>query len=85
MAGGKATPKKDKMIKCSSGMLVKTGQILARSMPTYKAGKNVSGLSTIFALCPGKVYFTKKKTSHGKFRTFVNITPLSAQPLEKSS
>jgi ribosomal protein L27 len=80
MTGGKATPKKDKMLKVSNGMLVKTGQILARSMPTYKAGKNVLGQSTIYALCPGKIYFSKKKTSHGKVRTFVNIAPLNAAP-----
>jgi ribosomal protein L27 len=80
MAGGKATPKKDKMLKVSSGMLVKTGQILSKRMPTYKAGVNVKGQSTIFAVCPGKVYFTKKKTSHGQFRTFVNVAPLAEKP-----
>jgi ribosomal protein L27 len=76
MAGGKATPKKDKMLKVSSGQPVKTGQILARGMPAYKAGINVKGLSTMQALVSGEVYFTKKKTSHGKVRTFINIKPL---------
>ena len=80
MAGGKATPRKDKALKVSNGMLVKTGQILARSMPVYKAGKNVKGQSTIYALCPGNIYFTKKKTSHGMVRTFVNIAPLAETP-----
>ena len=80
MVGGKKTPRKDKSVKVSEGMLVKTGQILVRSMPVYKAGKNVRGLSTIYALCPGKVYFTKKKTSHGKIRTFINIEPLAETP-----
>ena len=80
MVGGKATPRKDKALKVSSGMLVKTGQILARSMPVYKAGKNVKGQSTIYALCPGNIYFTKKKTSHGKIRTFLNIAPLAETP-----
>lgn len=75
MAGGKSTPKKDKALKVSCGQLVKTGQILVRGLPVYKAGINVKGLGTLYALCPGKVYFSKKKTSHGKTRTFINITP----------
>lgn len=73
MAGGKSTPKKDVALKVSSGQSVKTGQILARAMNCYKAGINTKGLDTIFALCPGKVYFSKKKTPHGKFRTFINV------------
>jgi len=76
MTGGFATPKKDKMIKVSSGQPVKTGQILVRGMHTYKAGVNVQGLGTLQALCEGTVYFTKKKTPHGKIRTFVNIQPV---------
>jgi len=75
MTGGFSTPKKDKANKVSDGMLVKTGQILIRGVDTYKAGVNVKGLGTLLALCPGKVYFTRKKTSHGKARTFVNIKP----------
>ncbi|MCM8797273.1 MAG: 50S ribosomal protein L27 [Candidatus Omnitrophica bacterium] len=75
MAGGKSTPKKDKMLKVSSGQQVKTGQILVRGIPLYKAGLNVNGQGILFALCAGKVYFTRKKTSHGKFRTFININP----------
>jgi ribosomal protein L27 len=75
MAGGKATPKKDKMIKTSGGQLVRTGQILSRSMNIYKAGRNVKGIATLHALCDGKVYFTKKKTPHGRPRTFINILP----------
>lgn len=76
MAGGFSTPKKDKANKVSAGMLVKTGQILVRGVDTYKAGLNVKGLGTLQAQCPGKIYFTKKKTSHGKARTYVNINPL---------
>ncbi len=75
MAGGFSTPKKDKAIKVSSGQTVKTGTILVRGVATYKGGFNVKGLGTLYALCPGKVYFTKKKTSHGKVRTFINIAP----------
>jgi ribosomal protein L27 len=73
MAGGKSTPKKGKGIKVSSGQPVKAGQILAKGLSTYKAGQNVKGLGTMFALCRGKVYFSRKKTSHGKFRTFINV------------
>jgi len=75
MIGGFSTPKKDKEVKVSAGQVVKTGQILMRCVTTYKAGKNVRGLGTIFALCAGKVYFTKKKTNHGRFRTFINVEP----------
>lgn len=76
MAGGKARPKKDRAIKVSSGEKVLTGQILSRGIMTYKAGRNVRGIDTLYALCPGKVSFSKKKTSHGKVRTFINILPL---------
>ncbi|MCX5703162.1 MAG: 50S ribosomal protein L27 [Candidatus Omnitrophica bacterium] len=76
MTGGFSTPKKDKAIKVSSGRLVKTGHILARGKDSYRAGVNVKGLGTLYALCPGKIYFSKKKTSHGKARTYINILPL---------
>jgi len=76
MTGGFSTPKKDKALKVSGGQPVKTGEILVRGVPVYKAGVNVSGgSSTLFALCPGEVYFSRKKTSHGKFRTFINVKP----------
>jgi len=75
MTGGFSTPKKDKANKVSDGMVVTTGKILVRGVDTYKAGVNVKGLGTLFASCNGKVYFTRRKTSHGKLRTFVNIKP----------
>jgi ribosomal protein L27 len=75
MAGGKATPKKDKCIKVSSGQPVKTGQILVRGISAYKAGENVKGRGILFSLCEGKVYFSRKKTSRGKVRTFINVLP----------
>lgn len=81
MTGGFSTPKKDKAVKVSGGQLVKTGQILLRGVAAYKAGVNVGGDGTLYALCPGKVYFKRKKTSHGKARTFVSIIPSQ----EKSS
>lgn len=75
MAGGKSRPKKDKALKVSQGQAVKTGQILERGISSYKAGANVRGLDTLYALCSGKIYFTQKKTGHGKVRTFINIKP----------
>jgi len=77
MIGGFSTPKKDKSLKISGGKIVKTGQILVRGVDRYKAGVNVSGSGTMFARCAGKVYFTRKKTSHGALRTFINVAPLS--------
>lgn len=75
MTGGKSRPKKDRGIKVCAGQEVKSGQILVRGRSTYKAGANVKGISALFALCAGKVYFSRKKTSHGKFRTFINVLP----------
>jgi len=79
MIGGFSTPKKDKAVKSSGGKLVKAGEILVRGRDTYKAGVNVRGLGTLFAVCAGKVYFTRKKTSHGKLRTFVNVAKEAKQ------
>ncbi|MCM8789810.1 MAG: 50S ribosomal protein L27 [Candidatus Omnitrophica bacterium] len=75
MVGGFSRPKKDKRVKITEGEAVKTGQILVRGLASYKAGKNVKGESNLHALCNGKVHFTKKKTSHGKVRTFLNVEP----------
>jgi ribosomal protein L27 len=75
MAGGKSTPKKDKAVKISGGQLVKTGQILSRGFNQYKAGKNVEGINNLRAACSGEIAFTRKKTSHGRVRTFINIMP----------
>lgn len=76
MAGGFSTPKKDEQVKVSQGQSVRTGQILCRGLNHYKAGKNTQGQGTVFALCQGEVYFTKKKTPHGKVRTFINVRPV---------
>ncbi|MBL7070111.1 MAG: 50S ribosomal protein L27 [Candidatus Omnitrophica bacterium] len=75
MIGGFSTPKKGKGLKISGGQQVKAGQILAKGLSQYKAGTNVKGQGNLIALAAGKVYFTKKKTPHGRFRTFINITP----------
>jgi len=75
MIGGFSTPRKDKQLKVTQGETVKTGKILLRGMPTYKAGINVKGQGCLYALCAGEVYFSKKKTSHGKVKTFINVRP----------
>ncbi|MBI4972585.1 MAG: 50S ribosomal protein L27 [Candidatus Omnitrophica bacterium] len=75
MVGGKSRPRKDQGVKVSEGQMVKTGQILSREYVAYKPGRNVGGLTTLFALCNGKIHFSKKKTPHGKVRTFLNILP----------
>lgn len=72
MAGGKSTPKKDKALKISSGTLVKKGQILVRGIQSYKAGRNVKGRATIFALCDGKVSFSKKKVQNS-LKTYIHV------------
>jgi ribosomal protein L27 len=83
MTGGFSTPKKDKMLKVSAGQTVKTGQILSRGINVYKAGKNVKGTATLFAACAGTVYFTRKKTPHGRVRTFINLEPLAGDEAKK--
>lgn len=85
MVGGFSRPKKDKALKVSSGQRVLAGEILVRGIPTYKTGANVKGLGTLFALCPGTVYFSRKKTRGGKMRTFVNVKPLEQRPKKKAS
>lgn len=79
MAGGKATPKKDKEMKVSEGQPVKTGHLLARGYAAYKAGINVGGRDPLYALCAGKVHFTKRKVTRNKPRTFINIERIAAK------
>lgn len=83
MAGGFSTPKKDEELKVSGGQPVRTGQILLRGINVYKAGKNVKGSGTLFAVCSGKVYFSRKKTPHGKVRTFINVEPVAEGKAKK--
>jgi ribosomal protein L27 len=75
MAGGKSTPKKDCRVKVAGGELVKTGQIVVRGINTYKAGHNVKGLGTLYALCPGKIQFTRKREKNGVVRTYIHVVP----------
>lgn len=80
MTGGKSRPKKDYGLKVSSGQRVKAGQLLGRGISAYKAGENVEGKGNLVSLCEGLIYFTHRKVSRGKFRTFVNIKPALQSP-----
>lgn len=75
MAGGKSTPKKDKKLKVSGGQAVKKGQLLIRGVDSYKAGINVTGIGTIFALCDGIVSFSKKRDVRGRTKTYIHVKP----------
>ena len=78
MTGGFSTPRKDRGVKTASGQTVKAGHILSRGSSSYKAGRNTKGVGTIFALVPGTVSFSKRKTPKGGVKTFINITPVPA-------
>lgn len=73
MAGGKSTPKKDKKTKVAGGELVKVGKILIRGKDNYKAGINVRGHGTLYAVADGKVSFTHKKAARGGVKTYINV------------
>ncbi len=62
-------------LKVSDGQRVVTGQILTREGDKWKPGLNVGGRANLFALSGGSVYFTKKKGTHNKRITLINIKP----------
>ena len=64
-------------LKTSGGQSVKKGTILTREGNKWKAGLNVGGKSSLYALCDGTVYFS---TRPGTYRTkkkypLVNVNP----------
>ncbi len=75
MAGGKSTPKKDKKTKVAGGELVKIGKILIRGKDNYKAGINVKGRGTLYAVADGKVFFSRKRAPRGGVKVYVNVLP----------
>jgi len=75
MAGGKSTPKKDKKTKVAGGELVQIGKILIRGKDNYKAGINVRGRGTLYAVADGKISFTRKKSARGGVKTYINVLP----------
>jgi len=66
-----------KGMKVTNGQSVKRGTILTREGAKWKAGINVGGKGTLYALCDGTVYFTKKKGTYRtkKRYTYINIKP----------
>ncbi len=75
MAGGKSTPKKDKKTKVAGGEMVEVGKILIRGKDNYKAGINVKGRGTLYAVSAGKVSFTHKRSPRGGVKTYINVLP----------
>lgn len=60
-------------LKIAAGQRVRTGYILTRQGDKWKAGLNVSGRTTLFALKDGAIYFTKTKGKRNKEITAINI------------
>ncbi|MFH1202519.1 MAG: 50S ribosomal protein L27 [Candidatus Omnitrophota bacterium] len=67
--------KETRGLKIANNQFVKKGTILTREGGKWKPGLNVGGRSSLFALCDGKVYFTKKKGLYytKKLSSFINI------------
>ena len=65
-----------KGIKVGAGQLVKIGTILTRQGNKWKAGINVGDSGTLYALCGGRVYFTRRKGNQNRKRTYINIMPV---------
>lgn len=64
-----------KGMKITSGEHVKKGTILTREGNRWKAGLNVGGKATLYALCDGVLYFSTKKGTYRttKRYTYINI------------
>jgi ribosomal protein L27 len=69
--------KEKRGLKVTGGQFVKKSTLLTREGNKWKAGKNVGGKGSLFALCDGIVYFSRKKGSYkkNKITTFINIKP----------
>ncbi len=72
-------------LKVSDGQFVKKGTILTRQGDKWKAGINVAGRSSIYAICDGKVFFSKKRGSYhrNKITTLINVKEL--KPAKKAT
>lgn len=70
-----------KGLKVSSGQPVKKGTILTREGGKWKAGLNIGGKNTLYALCDGKIYFTTRRGTYKtkKRYTVINIKPSVAK------
>ncbi|MDD5044935.1 MAG: 50S ribosomal protein L27 [Candidatus Omnitrophica bacterium] len=82
MSGGASGHRKSKHysdvkgIKVGAGKLVPTGTLLTREGDRWRPGKNVGGKDNLFALCEGKVTFTRTKNKRGKLSSYINIIPV---------
>ena len=65
-------------LKVAGGEFVKAGTILTRQGNKWKAGNNVGDSGTLFALCDGKIYFTKRKSGMNRVKTHINILPVKS-------
>ncbi len=68
--------KETRGIKVSGGQIVPSGKLLTREGDRWRAGINVTGKSSLSALCAGEIYFTRKKSRFNKVITLVNIRPV---------
>ena len=75
--------KETRGLKTGSGTFVTKGTILTRQGSKWKAGINVGGTETRFALCDGTVYFTKKKGSYRTKKSAAVINIQEAKPAKK--
>ncbi|HQP09916.1 MAG TPA: 50S ribosomal protein L27 [Candidatus Omnitrophota bacterium] len=78
---GKTTKKfyrETRGVKVSGGQKVTCGTVLTRQGDKWKSGINVTGRMHLTAGCDGEVYFTKKKGTHKKVVTYINIRPAEA-------
>lgn len=73
--------KETKGLKKSGGQYVKTGTILTRESNKWKAGLNIGGRGTLYALCDGKVFFTRRR---GTYRTTKAYTVINIEPSKKT-
>ena len=68
-----------KGLKVSGGSAVKKGTILTRQGDKWRAGVNVGGTASLYALCDGVVYVTTRRGTYKtkKRYTVINIKPRS--------
>ncbi len=70
--------KETKGIKVSGGQEVKAGTVLTRQGHKWQAGINVIGRTNLTAGIDGEVYFTKKKNTFKREKTYINVRPAKA-------
>jgi ribosomal protein L27 len=74
--------KEKRGLKVSSGQSVKKGSILTRQGDKWKAGLNIGGRGTLYALADGTVYFTRRRAT---YKTCTTSTVLNIKKSEQKS